>query len=155
MTVKDVAEMAGISVQSVYKRFKANGLKVESLKNKETGHFTPAGEAEVERIFNLSCKPFKPDFKPIKPDSTEVERLKAEVEKLKESLNQVKEELNTTTIRAEVLTARCQLLENERDHLRDKLEKTLLLQLETIRTIPAALPAGEKKWHLPWFKKRQ
>lgn len=148
MTVKDVAEMAGISVQSVYKRFKANGLKVESLKNKESGHFTPAGEAEVERIFNLSCKPFK-------PDSTEVERLKAEVEKLKESLNQVKEELNTTTIRAEVLTARCQLLENERDSLRDKLDKTLILQLETIRTIPAALPAGEKKWHLPWFKKRQ
>ena len=147
MTVKDVSEMAGISVQAVYKKFKANGLKVETLKDKESGHFTPAGEAVVKSLFNLSCQPFKPDFNPIQPDSTEFERLKAEVERLKE-------ELNTTTIRAEVLTARCQLLENERDSLRDKLDKTLILQLETIRTIPAALPAGEKKWHLPWFKKK-
>lgn len=148
MTVKDVSEMAGISVQAVYKKFKANGLKVETLKDKESGQFTPAGEAVVKSLFNLSRQPFNPDFNPIQPDSTEIERLKAEAERLKE-------ELNTTTIRAEVLTARCQLLENERDSLRDKLDKTLILQLETIRTIPAALPAGEKKWHFPWFKKRQ
>lgn len=147
MTVKDVAAMEGISVQSVYKRFKANGLKVESLKDKETGHFTPEGEAAVERIF-------KPKFKDFKPDLNEVERLTTEVEKLKESLNQVKEELTTTTIRAEVLTARCQLLENERDDLRVKLDKMLILQLETVRSVPA-LPAGEKKWRFPWFKKRQ
>ena len=151
MTVKDVATMAGISVQSVYKRLKANGLKVESLKDKETGHFTPAGEALIESIFNLKYQSIESD-RPI--ESTEVERLKAEIERLKESLNQVKEELTTTTIRAEVLTARCQLLENERDSLRDKLDKTLILQLETIRTIPAALPAGERKWRFPWFKKR-
>lgn len=148
MTVKDVAEMAGMSVQSVYKRFKANGLKVETLKDKESGHFTPAGEAIVKSLFNLGDKP-----ESTKAD--EIEALKNEIQRLNESLNQVKEELNTTTIRAEVLTARCQLLENERDNLRDKLDKTLILQLETIRTIPAALPAGEKKWHLPWFKKRQ
>lgn len=30
MTVRDIADMEGISVQSVYKRFKANGLKVEN-----------------------------------------------------------------------------------------------------------------------------
>ena len=62
MTVKDIAAMEGISVQSVYKRFKANGLKVESLKDKETGHFTPEGEAAVERIFKPKFKDFKPDF---------------------------------------------------------------------------------------------
>jgi HAMP domain-containing protein len=147
MTVKDVSEMAGISVQAVYKKFKANGLKVETLKDKESGHFTPAGEAVVKSLFNLGDKP-----ESTKAD--EIEALKNEIQRLNESLNQVKEELTTTTIRAEVLTARCQLLENERDSLRDKLDKTLILQLETIRTIPAALPAGEKKWHLPWFKKK-
>ena len=147
MTVKDVSEMARISVQAVYKKFKANGFKVETLKDKESGHFTPAGEAVVKSLFNLGDKP-----ESTKAD--EIEALKNEIQRLNESLNQVKEELTTTTIRAEVLTARCQLLENERDNLRDKLDKTLILQLETIRTIPAALPAGEKKWHLPWFKKK-
>ena len=147
MTVKDVAEMAGISVQSVYKRFKANGLKVESLKNKETGHFTPTGEAEVERIFNLSCKPFKPDFKPIKPDSTEVERLKAEVEKLKESLNQVETEV-------ERLTTALDLITEERDYLRDQVKAAQVIQMEALKKIPAALPAGEKKWRFPWFKRK-
>lgn len=148
MTVRDIADMEGISVQSVYKRFKANGLKVESLKDKETGHFTPEGEAAVEKIF-------KPKVKPeIERLTTELNQLTTEVERLTESLNQVKEELTTTTIRAEVLTARCQLLENERDDLRVKLDKMLILQLETVRSVPA-LPAGEKKWRFPWFKKRQ
>ena len=128
MTVKDVAEMADISVQSVYKRFKANNIKVETLKDKESGHFTPAGEAVVKSLFNLGDKP-----ESTKAD--EIEALKNEIQRLNESLNQVKEELTTTTIRAEVLTARCQLLENERDSLRDKLDKTLILQLVMILKI--------------------
>jgi len=33
--------------------------------------------------------------------------------------------------------------------------KAQVIQMETLKKIPAALPAGEKKWHLPWFKKRQ
>ena len=154
MTVKDVAEMAGISVQSVYKRFKANGLKVESLKNKETGHFTPAGEAEVERIFNLSCKPFKPDFKPIKPDSTEVERLKAEVEKLKESLNQVETEVERLTTALDLITEERDYLRDQVKAARDQVNAAQVIQMEALKKIPAALPAGEKKWRFPWFKRK-
>lgn len=141
MTVKDVAAMEGISVQSVYKRFKANGLKVESLKDKETGHFTPEGEAAVERIF-------KPKFKDFKPDLNEVERLTTEVERLKESLNQVETEV-------ERLTTALDIVKEERDYLRDQVKAAQVLQLEAIKKIPQALPDGEKRFRFPWFKKRQ
>lgn len=141
MTVKDVAAMEGISVQSVYKRFKANGLKVESLKDKETGHFTPEGEAAVERIF-------KPKFKDFKPDLNEVERLTTEVERLKESLKQVETEV-------ERLTTALDIVREERDYLREQVKAAQVLQLEAIKKIPAALPEGEKRFRFPWFKKRQ
>ena len=141
MTVKDIAAMEGISVQSVYKRFKANGLKVESLKDKETGHFTPEGEAAVERIF-------KPKFKDFKPDLNEVERLTTEVERLKESLKQVETEV-------ERLTTALDLIREERDYLRDQVKAAQVLQMEALNKIPQALPAGEKRFHFPWYKKRQ
>lgn len=150
MTIKEFSTRAGVSVQAVYKRLKQNGLILDELRDKETGHFTPEGLEKVEALFQHSAG----QVESVEQLKTEVERLKTEVEKLQESLNQVKEELTTATIRAEVLTARCQLLENERDSLRDKLDKTLILQLETIRTIPAALPAGEKKWRFPWFRRK-
>lgn len=141
MTVKDVSTMTGISVQAVYKRLKAKGLNLDEIRSKETGHFSEEGEVLVKTIFNLNSQP-EQTF------STPVERLKTEVEKLKT-------ELSTAKTRIEVLEAQVTLLENERDHLREATDRSQLLQLETLKKIPAALPAPEKKWRFPWFHRKE
>lgn len=141
MTVKDVSTMTGISVQAVYKRLKAKGLNLDEIRSKETGHFSEEGEALVKTIFNLNSQPEQ-------MFSTPVERLKTEVEKLKT-------ELSTAKTRIEVLEAQVTLLENERDHLREAADRSQLLQLETLKKIPAALPAPEKKWRFPWFHRKE
>ena len=116
MNIKDVSTKAGISVQAVYKRLKANGITLDMIRDKETGQLSTDGEEIVSNIFNLS------DNK----EAAEVEKLRAQVE---------------------MLTA-------ERDRLLEEREKLLVIQLETLRKIPAALPAPEKKkFSWPWRKK--
>lgn len=122
MTLKEYAASIGVSVQAVYKRLKANGLNLDVLRDKETGHLTDEGLKEVEKLFNL--------------DSTKGEdltRLKMEVERLKTLV--------------ETITA-------ERDRLLEERDKLLLLQLETLKKIPQALPAPEDKktW---WFWRKK
>ncbi len=54
MTIKDIAAAAGLSHQAIYKRLKARGVKLESIKIKGTGELTAEGEALMREIFN-SC----------------------------------------------------------------------------------------------------
>ena len=119
MTLKEFAASVGVSVQAVYKRLKANGLNLDQLRDKGTGHFTDEGLKEVERIFSQNST-----------KSTEVDKLKTEVERLKTQV---------------------EMLTDERAHLLEENHALLVLQQETLRKIPAALPAPEKKRRFPWF----
>ena len=141
MTIKDVSTMTGTSVQAVYKRLKAKGLNLDEIRDKETGHLTPEGEAEVEELFKIKFKEFKTK--------------EQEVVNLLSDLDRLKSELSTAQTRIEVLEAQVKLLENERDHLREAADRSQLLQLETLKKIPAALPAPEKKWRFPWFHRKE
>lgn len=123
MTLKEFAASVGVSVQAVYKRLKANGLNLDQLRDKETGHFTDEGLKAVEKIFSQNST-----------KSTEVDKLKTEVERLKTQV---------------------EMLTNERDHLREENRALLVLQQETLRRIPAALPAPEKKRGFPWFSRKK
>ena len=75
MTIKEVAQRTGLTHQAIYKRLKAHGVKLETLKDKATGHFTPEGEAVIMELFAIDA-PEKPAEK---ADSTEVERLRNQV----------------------------------------------------------------------------
>ena len=75
MTIKEVAQRTGLTHQAIYKRLKAHGVKLETLKDKATGHFTPEGEAVIMELFAIDA-PEKPAEK---ADSTEVEKLRNQV----------------------------------------------------------------------------
>ena len=75
MTIKEVAQRTGLTHQAIYKRLKAHGVKLETLKDKATGQFTPEGEAVIMELFAIDA-PEKPAEK---ADSTEVERLRNQV----------------------------------------------------------------------------
>lgn len=54
MNIKEVAQLTGLSHQAIYKKIKANGLVLDKLKDKATGHLTPDGEARIKELFNIS-----------------------------------------------------------------------------------------------------
>ena len=123
MNVKEVATLTGLTHQAIYKRIKAAGYKLEELKDKATGQFTPEGEALLREMFNLD--ELQPEL--TTELTTKVAELTTEVEKLR---NQVA------------------TLENERDFLRVTLEREQQLHgitLTKIPTPPTALPEGRSE----------
>lgn len=134
MTLKEYAAEKGVSVQAVYKRLKAAGLKVESLKNKETGHLTAFGLNRLNQIFSTE---FSTDLTP----QPEAERFKPEVEKLKIEVERLKAQVEKAKAEAEALRS-------ERDYLRGALENAQKLQAATLSKVPTpppALPTGQHK----------
>ena len=133
MNVKEVATLTGLTHQAIYKRIKAAGYKLEELKDKASGQFTPEGEAVLREMFNLD--ELQPEL--TTELTTKVAELTTEVEKLR---NQVA-----------TLEAQAKALTEERDFLRVTLEHSQQLQAATLAKVPSApaLPAprgGLRGW---------
>lgn len=129
MTIKEVAELHGMSVQAVYKRIKAAGYNLTSLKDAETGQISREGQAVIFSLFENK-----------KPSSASENELKQEVERLKLEKQQLLEKI--------------EILEQSRDDLRNALTAAQILQKETLAKIPPALQAGEKRGFLSWLHKK-
>ena len=126
MTIKEVAQLTGLSHQAIYKKIKNKGLSLEGLKDKATGQFTPEGEAEILALFGLDEKVETKVENEVAKLTTEVEKLRIQVEKQEVIIDSLKE---------------------ERDYLRGALDKQIQLQAimtTKLPTPPPALPAGEK-----------
>ena len=130
MTVKEIADKYGLTVQAVYKRLKGSGIKISALKDAETGHLTPEGEKTVLSLFENK-----------KPPEAAENALKQEVERL--------------TLVNKQLLEKVEILEQSRDDLREALAREQQLHLMALQKIPQALPAGGKKrWLLSWLPKK-
>lgn len=123
MNVKEVASLTGLTHQAIYKRIKSTGHKLEELKDKTTGQFTPEGETLLRELFNLDGA--QPEL--TTELTTKVAELTTEVERLR---NQV------TT-----LEAQAKALTEERDFLRVTLEHAQQLQAATLAKLPSPPPA--------------
>ena len=136
MNIKDVAQLTGFSHQAIYKKIKANGLALETLKDKDTGQFTPEGEAKIKALFNIETVK-KEDATELK---TKVAELTTEVEKLRNQVATMEDQITTLT--------------EERNFLRMTLERSQHLEAAAIAKLPTppqALPSGEKKGLRKWF----
>lgn len=127
MTIREIAEANGVSVQSIYKKLKNRKINVASLKKDNTGQLTEEGEKQILELLKAS----PPDSTGFKP---EVEKLKTEVERLKTQV---------------------EMLTNERDYLRTALEHEQALNGLALQRI--ALPAPERSTGFStrlkrWFK---
>lgn len=131
MTIKEVAQRHGMTVQAVYKKIKAAGIDITTLKDAETGLFTPEGEKVILSLVE-SKKPQEGAENSLKQ---EVERLRADNQRLLEKV---------------------EILEQARDDLRAALNAAQILQRETLAKIPPALPAPEKRHGLfGWLPKKR
>jgi len=124
MTIKEVAQRTGLTHQAIYKRLKAHGVTLESIKDKATGQLTPEGEAVIMELFAVAADAEKPDKK---ADATEVEKLSTQVAELTTEVEKLRNQVET--------------LENERDFLRLTLEREQQLHGLTISKLPTPPPA--------------
>lgn len=127
MTVKDVVQRTGLTSAAIYKRIKAKGVKLEAIKDKKTGHFTPDGERMIFELFDLADAPEQAENRPEKAVDNQVEKLTTRVAEL--------------TTEVEKLTTRVELLTSERDNLRATLEREQQLHAMTLTKL---LPSGEQ-----------
>lgn len=51
MTMRAIAEKLGVSVPTLYRRLKAEGVNLAELKDEKTGKVTPAGAAVIADLF--------------------------------------------------------------------------------------------------------
>lgn len=138
MTIREIAQKNGTSVQAVYKQLKKAGINLAALKD-GTGKITEEGVQKILDVLQPAPEP------PPAADSEELNRLTTEVERLKTEV--------------EKLTTKVELLTSERDNLRTALEHEQALTGLALQRI--ALPAPEdstkvkpgRNWFKTWFKK--
>lgn len=138
MTVKEVALLTGLTHQAVYKRIKAAGYKLEMLKDKATGQFTPEGEAVLRSMFDLDN---------VQPElTTDVEKLANQVAELTTEVEKLHNQITVLENQAKALT-------EERDFLRVTLEHSQQLQAATLAKVPnvPALPDGSRRGLRGWW----
>ena len=93
MTIKEAAERYDITVQAIYSRLKKNGIKLEKLKNPDTGELTGDAEAIFERLFNKDGRAKRESFKSTSEHlQADVYRLESENSALVEKLKQLEAE---------------------------------------------------------------
>ena len=137
MTIREVAERAGLSHQAIYKRLKAKGIHVSSLKDKDSGQLNEEGERILRELFSIQAENQAPDGatrETVRPSvESEVDRLRKEVERLTT-------EVVTLRNKVDALEEKNKALTEERDFLRVSLERSQQLQMVTASKIPNPPP---------------
>ena len=132
LTVRDVIQKTGLSASAVYKKIKAHGMSMESVKDQKTGHFTPEAEKQIAELFNLDKNEDDGNKNQVDNQNGKVDN---QAEKVDEKLTIEVERLR---IRIEALENQIEQLTGERDYLRQALAATL-------NKVPPALPSPGKK----------
>lgn len=114
MTIKEFAELKGISSQAIYKRISQHGISLTTIRNADTGEITPDGEAVLTKLFN-------------QPKSTGSQQLK-------EAISGLQTELASLKAENEALRERIRELEADKVYLQAQAT-------ELLTRIPPALPA--------------
>lgn len=139
MNIKEVSQQTGISQQAIYKKIRNRGIRIEDLKDKESGQLSEYGEAVIQELFfNEKGKNdrSKRVEKPVDKSTFENEKLNLEIEKLRNQIENLENQVNQLEAIKESLT-------EERDYLKKALDQAQQLQLVTLSKIPMALPAPE------------
>ena len=139
MTIKEIAAAAGVSHQAIYKRLKARGVRLETLKDKTTGALTAEGEALIREMLNLKDQE---ETAAPPPPAAEEKAAPAEVEKeLRNQVERLNLEVERLRNQVAALEEKEKALTDERDFLRLSLERSQQLQAITAQKIPNPPPA--------------
>ena len=105
MTIKQAAEKYGISVQAIYSRLKKNGIKLETLKDADTGELTDDAMAVLDKLFDKENREKRENF------NSTIERLQGDLNRLdKENANLIEKIKTLEAANAELKAERERLL---------------------------------------------
>ena len=94
MTIKDVADQRGTTVQRVYKKLKDNGIDIKQLKDPKTGEITADGEFVISQVFNTHVnKNNRTESAIVSRLQSSVERVESENSLLRDQIKQLKEQI--------------------------------------------------------------
>lgn len=126
MTIKQAANLYGITPQAIYQRLKKEDINIDKLKSKENGELTPDAELVFSKLFTRHEGQKVESFKSI------MEAQKVEIE----SLQKERQELLLQLKRLENENAE---LKNDKTNWSRALEAAQALHHDTlIRLLPAA-----------------
>jgi septal ring factor EnvC (AmiA/AmiB activator) len=126
LTIKQAANLYGITPQAIYQRLKKEGVNIERMKSKETGELTPDAELVFSKLFSRHEGQKAESFKSI------MEAQKVEIE----SLQKERQELLAQLKRLENENAE---LKNDKANWSKALEVAQALHRDTLnRLLPAA-----------------
>lgn len=143
MTMRAIANELGISIPTLYRRLKADGVNLADLRDEKTGKVTPAGAAVIADVFRGSM------------DNTAIQEI---INRDSQCVSSDTDQQNAAeTVRAAVAAAKLEAaeatisrLEDELTRLRDERDK-LLSMLETEqRQRQMLLTDGRRRWRWPW-----
>lgn len=144
MTIKELADRLGVSSQSVYKRLKNHGVKLETLRDKATGEITADGLQVVARIFDLDTTGEQAQPETAAEPAAEVEsQVDSEVERLKKEVERLTAEVEKLNNLNSTMVEKVESLESERDYLRQTLQAQQQLQAMTLQKLPSLPAAGQ------------
>ena len=148
MTMRAIAEKLGVSIPTLYRRLKAEGVNVADLRDEKTGKVTPAGAAVVADIFRGSMD-----------DTAIQENIKADSQSV--SSDTLRQDASETVAEA-VLRVKLEAAEDkllmvtvERDRLREQVDTlTAMLQAEQAQRV-RLLEDGHQRRHgfWAWFRR--
>lgn len=134
MTIREISTRLNVTQQNVYKRLKSHGIDIKTLKDNETGQLTEDGLQTISKIFGV-------DFSGAAPGAAEnstndsatqltIEQLRKEVETLTTEVDKLNDKNN-------YLTEKVEMLQSERDSLKQQLLQANQLHLMALQRIPA------------------
>lgn len=123
MTLRDVAEKHGVSLQRVYKKISDSGIDVKTLKDQKTGVLTADGEAVINNLFNAKFKKIN------QQDNAVIQRQQMTIEKLENDNSTLKEQISD--LRQQIADLRSTV-----SLLKDSLEKAETLNQTLASRIP-------------------
>lgn len=149
MTMRAIADELGISIPTLYRRLKAEGVNVADLRDEKTGKVTPAGAAVIADIFRGSTDN-KAIQEIINGDSQSV------------ASNTAGQDADAT-VRAAVCAAKLEAaeatitrLEDELTRLRDERDKLLaLLEGEQKQRQMLLTDGHQRRGLFGWFKRNR
>lgn len=147
MTMRAIAEQLGVSIPTLYRKLKTEGVKVSELRDDKTGKVTPAGAAIIADLFRGS------------EDNTAIQDVLNGVSQTvthETALQDGDETLTVAVLRERIagVEERLSMMTAERDRLRSECDRLMSLLEAEQRQRQQLLTDGRGRGLLGWFRRR-
>lgn len=147
MTMRAIAEQLGVSIPTLYRKLKAEGVALSDLRDEKTGKVTPAGAAVIADVFRGSTD-----------DETIQDVLNGDFQSVSVETSR-RDDADTVNavlrVKLEAAEDKLMMVTAERDRLREQVDKlTAMLQAEQAQRVRLLESGHQRRGLFAWFKSR-